>query len=118
MFFGIKEISGRSDRPHRARPGVLREFVDGWAYVGKTPLVRGLVLGILAAFAGGGMVVGSAQFYARSLGGGESTFYILFAMIFVGLAIGIAAGPQADRRAVAAALVRPVHRAGRRRGRR
>jgi dTMP kinase len=93
VYFGIKEISGRSDRSHR-QPGVLREFVDGWAYVGKTPLVRGLVLGILAAFAGGGMVVGSAQFYARSLSGGESTFYILFAMIFVGLAVGIAAGPK------------------------
>ena len=85
-------------RPHRparaATPGVLREFVDGWTYVGKTPLVRGLVLGILGAFAGGGVVIGSAQFYAKSLGGGESTFYILFAMIFVGLAIGIAAGPR------------------------
>ena len=93
VYFGIKEISGRSNRALR-QPGVFREFVDGWAYVGKTPLVRGLVLGILAAFAGGGMVVGSAQFYARSLSGGESTFYILFAMIFVGLAIGIAVGPK------------------------
>jgi dTMP kinase len=93
VFFGIKEISGHNG--HRAKPpGVLREFVDGWSYVGKTPLVRGLVLGILAAFAGGGMVVGSAQFYAKSLSGGESTFYILFAMIFVGLALGIALGPR------------------------
>jgi dTMP kinase len=93
VFFGIKEISGRSNRAHRT-PGVFREFVDGWAYVGKTPLVRGLVFGILAAFGAGGMVVGSAQFYARSLSGGESTFYILFAMIFIGLAVGIAAGPK------------------------
>ena len=93
VFFGIKEISGHNGR-HQRQPGVLREFVDGWAYVGKTPLVRGLVLGILAAFAGGGLVVGSAQFYARSLGGGESTFYILFAMLFVGLAMGIATGPR------------------------
>jgi dTMP kinase len=93
VFFGIKEISGRDAR-HGPPPGVLREFVRGWAYVAKTPLVRGLVLGILAAFAAGGMVVGSAQFYAKSLGGGESTFYILFAMIFVGLAVGISAGPR------------------------
>jgi dTMP kinase len=93
VFFGIKEISGHNGRSHVA-PGVFREFIDGWAYIGKTPLVRGLVLGILAAFSGGGMVVGSAQFYALSLGGGESTFYVLFAMIFVGLAIGISAGPR------------------------
>jgi len=93
VFFGIKEISGHNGR-RNTTPGVFREFIDGWAYVGRTPLVRGLVVGILAAFAGGGLVVGSAQFYAKSLGGGESTFYILFAMIFVGLAIGISAGPR------------------------
>ncbi len=36
VYFGIKEISGRSDRSHRT-PGVLREFIDGWAYVGRDP---------------------------------------------------------------------------------
>jgi dTMP kinase len=92
VLFGIKEISGRTARPEQ--PGMLREFFAGWSYVARTPLVRGLVLGILAAFSAGGMVVGSAQFYARSLGGGESTFEVLFAMIFVGLAIGITAGPR------------------------
>ncbi|GAA1812643.1 dTMP kinase [Luedemannella flava] len=94
VFFGIREISGHGSRRGEKAPGVFREFVDGWKYVGGTPLVRGLVLGILAAFAGGGMVVGAANFYAISLGGGESTFYILFAMIFVGLAVGIVAGPK------------------------
>jgi dTMP kinase len=93
VFFGIPEISGRSAR-RNAPPNMLREFADGWKYVGKTKLVRGLVLGILAAFSAGGMVVGSAKFYAKSLSGGDSTFYLLFAMIFVGLAIGIAAGPK------------------------
>jgi dTMP kinase len=93
VFFGIKEISGHNGGRAK-QPGVFREFIDGWAYVGKTPLVRGLVLGILAAFAGGGMVVGTAQFYATSLGGGESTFYVLFAMLFAGLAVGIAVGPR------------------------
>jgi dTMP kinase len=93
VLFGIKEISGRSGRGER-RPGILGEFIDGWKFVGKTPLVRGLVLGIFGAFAGGGVVVGSAPNYAVSLGGGNSTFYLLFAMLFVGLGIGIAAGPK------------------------
>jgi dTMP kinase len=93
VFFGIREISGHNGG-RRQTPGVIREFIDGWTYVGRTPLVRGLVLGILAAFSGGGMVVGTAQFYAKSLGGGDSTFYILFAMLFVGLAVGIVAGPR------------------------
>jgi dTMP kinase len=93
VFFGIKEISGHNGRRH-TQPGVFREFVDGWRYLGTTPLVRGLVLGILAAFGGGGLVIGTAQFYAKSLGGGDSTFYILFAVIFIGLAGGIVAGPR------------------------
>jgi dTMP kinase len=93
VFFGIREIGGHNGRRAKT-PSVFREFVDGWAYLAKTPLVRGLVLGILAAFAGGGMVVGTAQFYAKSLGGGDSTFYILFAMLFIGLSVGIVAGPR------------------------
>lgn len=94
VFFGIREIGGRTGRREQATPGMLRGFIDGWAYIGKTKLVRGLVLGILAAFAAGGMVVGIAKFYAGSLGGGESTFYVLFAMIFVGLTIGVTVGPR------------------------
>jgi len=94
VFFGIPEISGRRAARPAKKPSLWREFVAGWAYVGKTPLVRGLVLGILGAFAGAGVVVGTAQFYARSLGGGDSTFYILFAVIFVGLGVGIVAGPR------------------------
>jgi dTMP kinase len=97
VFFGIREISGHTNAAEAAArrgPGVTRQFLDGWAYVARTKMVRGLVFGILAAFGAGGMVVGSGQFYAHSLSGGDSAFYVLFAMIFVGLAIGIAAGPR------------------------
>lgn len=94
VFFGIKEISGRAiERPEK-KPSLLREFATGWSYVARTRLVRGLVLGILGAFAGAGVVVGTAQFYARSLGGGDLAFYILFGCIFFGLGIGIVAGPK------------------------
>ncbi|HET8683743.1 MAG TPA: dTMP kinase [Micromonosporaceae bacterium] len=100
VLFGIREISGRpaggaGARTTRGqRPSLLGEFVQGWTYVGRTPLVRGLVLGILGAFAGGGVVVGTAQFYARSLNGGDSTFYLLFAVLFIGLGAGIVLGPR------------------------
>jgi dTMP kinase len=94
VLFGIKEISGRAFERPAKKPSLLREFVIGWKYVAKTRLVRGLVFGILGAFAGAGVVVGSAQFYARSLGGGDLAFYILFGCIFVGLGIGIVAGPR------------------------
>jgi dTMP kinase len=94
VLFGIHEISGRAVERPAKRPALLREFVNGWSYVARTPLVRGLVLGILGAFAGAGVVIGTAQFYARSLSGGDSTFYILFAILFVGLGIGIVGGPR------------------------
>ncbi len=64
---------------------MLRQFIDGWRFIGQTPLVRGLVLGIFGAFAGGGVVIGTAQFFAQSLGGGDAAFYLLFAFLFVGL---------------------------------
>ncbi|MBX6357230.1 MAG: dTMP kinase, partial [Micromonosporaceae bacterium] len=98
VLVGIKEISGRPIghiREHKS--GLLREFWHGWAYVGKTSVVRGLVLGMLGAFAGAGVVVGTGQFYARSLGGGDATFYLLFAVLFVGLAAGIVGGPRLVR---------------------
>jgi dTMP kinase len=96
VLFGIKEISAghHSSAERERRPGMLREFVEGWRFVGRTPLVRGLVLGIFGAFAGGGVVIGTAQFYARELYGGDSTFFLLFAMLFIGLAAGIVAGPR------------------------
>jgi dTMP kinase len=93
VLFGIKEISGRDGRHERRSVSVLKQFVDGWKYVGTTPLVRGLVLGILGAFAGGGVVIGTAQFFAQSLGGGDSTFYLLFGTLFIGLSLGIGLGP-------------------------
>ncbi|WP_239679542.1 dTMP kinase [Natronosporangium hydrolyticum] len=93
VFFGIKEISGRDGVAHVEQPALLRQFVEGWKYIGQTRLVRGLVLGILGAFAAGGIVVGTAQFYAQSLGGGNATFYLLFGLIFLGLGVGVGLGP-------------------------
>ena len=94
VFFGIKEISGRRTADVERKPGMLKEFTQGWSFVSRTPLVRGLVLGIFGAFAGGGVVVGTAKFYAVSLSAGDSGFALLFATLFLGLGIGIAAGPR------------------------
>ncbi|MEV8513387.1 dTMP kinase [Dactylosporangium sp. NPDC051484] len=94
VFFGIREISGRRSASVERKPGMIREFTQGWAFVSKTRLVRGLVLGIFGAFAGGGVVVGTASFYAVSLSAGNAAFYLLFAVLFLGLGIGIAVGPR------------------------
>ena len=98
VLFGIKEISGRSRQFSQSRTeGLLRQFVDGWRYVATRPLVRGLVLGILGAFVGGGVVIGTAKFYAISVGGGDAAFSLLFAVLFIGLGLGIVGGPPLIR---------------------
>ncbi|MEV6849637.1 dTMP kinase [Actinoplanes sp. NPDC051411] len=94
VFFGIKEIGGKTaERARQAQRSMFRQFLDGWTYIGGTPQVRGLVLGIFGAFAGAGVVVGTANVFAVSLGAGPAAFYLLFGTLFIGLAIGIAAGP-------------------------
>ncbi|WP_372338959.1 dTMP kinase [Actinoplanes sp. RD1] len=95
VFFGIKEISeGSRERKERnAEQSIWRQFREGWQYIGRTPFVRGLVLGIFGAFAGAGVVIGTARFFTSSLGAGDAAFYLLFGTLFIGLAIGIGLGP-------------------------
>ena len=94
----IPEISGRSEVPNGPTPGVLVMLRDGFAFVGGTPLVRGLVLGIVGAFAAGGAVIACAKLYAVSLGGGDAAYGLLFASMFAGLGVGIVLAPHAARR--------------------
>jgi dTMP kinase len=98
VFFGIREIGGKSpQREQASQQSMMRQFIDGWKYIGSTPLVRGLVLGIFGAFAAGGIVIGTARTYATSLGAGEAAFSLLFGTIFLGLAVGIGLGPMIVR---------------------
>ena len=98
VLFGIREISrAQTSERRRTESGMFRQFTEGWRFIAKTPLVRGLVLGIFGAFAGGGIVIGMARFFAASLGAGDAAFYLLFGAIFVGLALGIGLGPMVVR---------------------
>ncbi len=95
----IPEISGRAatTRP-MAQPGLLAMLRDGVVFVRDTPLVRGLVTGIVGAFAAGGAVIACAKLYATSLGGGDAAYGLLFASLFAGLGLGMVLAPQAARR--------------------
>ncbi len=98
VWFRIPEISGRATERRAADPGLIAMLRDGASFVVRTPLVRGLVIGIIGAFAAGGTVVGSATLYAASLGGGNAAYGVLFASVFVGLALGMGAAPRMARR--------------------
>ncbi|HZG90949.1 MAG TPA: dTMP kinase [Pseudonocardia sp.] len=98
VWFGIPEISGRTQGSRQAAPGLLTLVRDGAAFVVRTPLIRGLVTGIIGAFVAGGTVIGCATLYATSLGGGNAAYGVLFASVFVGLGIGMGLAPRMARR--------------------
>jgi dTMP kinase len=87
--------------------GVIRVIKEGWGYVGRTPVVRGLVIGITGAFMAGGAVIGLARTLVADLGGGDSGYGLLFGAVFLGLGMGMWKGPSLDverRRLFAGAL--------------
>lgn len=96
--FGLREISGRSPRHQRSAEtpaaGILRSIGDGWLYVRRTALVRGLVVGILGAFAAGGMVIALSRPYVELLNAGDAAYGLLFGAVFLGLATGFVVGPR------------------------
>lgn len=99
VWFRIPEISGRSaGRVREEQAGLMTLLRDGAKFVSSTPLVRGLVIGIMGAFAAGGAVIALAKLYATSLGGGDAAYGILFVSVFVGMAIGMGATPGLARR--------------------
>jgi len=93
VAFGVREISGRGWAAARAPERVTRGALVGCRYLTGSALLRGLTVGLLGSFAGAGIVVGTARSYARSLGGGDATFALLFAGLFAGFGLGVVAGP-------------------------
>jgi dTMP kinase len=76
------------------RVGIWRTLVEGWQYVAGNRLVRGLVVGMLGAFAAGGAVIGLARTFVTDLGGGDPGYGLLFGTVFLGLALGMFLGPR------------------------
>jgi dTMP kinase len=104
-IFTLREIShqggrrrvsadGATDQTQISQPSVFRAIVEGWQFIGQTKVVRGLVIGMLGAFAAAGVVVGLAKIYVRDLGGGDPGYGALFGSVFVGLAAGMFLGPK------------------------
>jgi dTMP kinase len=94
---GSRTEKATGDGEERA-PGLLEMVRDGARFIRTTPLVRGLLIGMAGAFAAGGAVIGSAKPYSSSLGGGDSSFALLFIAVFVGAAFGLAAAPKLAHR--------------------
>jgi dTMP kinase len=88
------DIPPTPGREQTRESSVLATIVDGWRFVGRTPVVRGLVIGMLGAFGAAGFVVGLSQTFVQDLGAGQAGFGVLFGAVFVGLAAGMWLGPR------------------------
>jgi dTMP kinase len=91
----IREIPKRHASGKIAVPSVFRSIWEGWRFIGQTPVVRGLVIGMVGAFAGAGVVVGLGYTYITyTLHGGSAGWGLVFAAIFVGMALGMVLGTK------------------------
>ncbi|MFC4118555.1 dTMP kinase [Nonomuraea zeae] len=87
LIFTLRDIPKRDGTI--STPSVLKQIIEGWKYVGGNRLVRGLIIGMLGAFAAGGAVVGVAKIYVVALGGGDAAYGVVFGAVFVGMALGM-----------------------------
>ena len=89
----LRELPKRKASAHISAPSVAKTIWEGWKFLGQTPVVRGLVIGMVGAFAAGGVVIGLGPSYIRNtLDGGSAGWGAVFTAIFIGLAAGMFLG--------------------------
>ena len=89
----LREIPKRQLSEHISAPSVAKTIWEGWKYIGRTKVVRGIVIGMIGAFSAGGVVVGLGPSYIKNtLEGGSAGWGITFAAVFGGLAAGMFLG--------------------------
>lgn len=74
--------------------GIFSLLREGVAFVRSNALIRGLYVGIIGAFAAGGLTVGVAQLWVATLSAGAAGYGIMFGAVFTGLAGGMLVGPR------------------------
>lgn len=92
----VRELSGGGRGADRAadQPGLLAMLREGMSFLRTNRLLRGVIVGIMGAFAAGGGVIGAGHTYVTSLGAGNASYGVLFGAVFVGLGIGMALAPK------------------------
>jgi dTMP kinase len=79
---------------HEREQGILSLLREGVVFIRSQPLIRGLYVGIIGAFAAGGLTVGVAQLWVATLSAGTAGYSIMFGTVFSGLAAGMLIGPR------------------------
>jgi dTMP kinase len=91
----LREIPKRSDCEKISVPSTAKSIWEGWRFIGQTPVLRGMAVGMVGAFVAAGVVIGLSVPYIKfTLQGGNAGFGLVFAAIFVGIALGMFVGPR------------------------
>ena len=91
----LRQVGKREQSGRISVPSTAKAIWEGWRFIRHTPVVRGLVIGMLGAFCAAGVVIGLAPSYIQlTLGGGSAGFSLVFAVILIGLAIGMGFGSR------------------------
>ncbi|HSA49587.1 MAG TPA: dTMP kinase [Yinghuangia sp.] len=83
---------GRSGGTRRANPVTV--LADAPRVFGHSRTARGLALGLLALFLGGGVLVGLVPLYTAELGAGNAAYGTVFLTLLAGVAVGLMCGPR------------------------
>jgi dTMP kinase len=91
----LRQIGKRNGSGAISVPSTAKAIWEGWRFIAKTPVVFGLVIGMLGAFSAAGVVVGLGYSYiSQTLHGGSAGWGLVFAAIFVGMALGMGFGTR------------------------
>ncbi len=95
-IFGLRVIGGRRTRsgPAESSPSIARDITEGWRFVGRDRLLRGLIVGMLGGFAAAGTVIALGRVFVGELRGGNAGYGVIFGTLFIGLAAGMFGGPR------------------------
>lgn len=93
-IYRLKEIPKKKGYGGKKSPNIMGELLDGWKFIGKTPIIRGLVIGMVGAFVAGGTIIGLGRTFVSDLGGGNAGYGVLFGTVFLGMALGMWLGPK------------------------
>ncbi|WP_203887867.1 dTMP kinase [Planotetraspora kaengkrachanensis] len=88
LIFTLRSIPKDHTR-QASTASVLGQIVDGWRFVGGNRVVKGLIIGMLGAFAAGGAVVGVGKAYVSALHGGDAGYGAVFCAVFLGMGLGM-----------------------------
>ena len=92
----ISTLTLQRPRPEKKREGridlseTIKDLREGWSFIGHSPVVRAVLLGLGTGLIGGGMVVPlGPTFSSKVLHGGDAGFTLLLTAMGKGVAIGV-----------------------------